>query len=148
MKKPSIGRNSQKLSTDSFFSKNINFSKLYNSNKNDNNNNSNVNNSNKNIAKLFKKESNNNFKPSMKKAFNRLKTTKFTFKNSEDKSNQDFRIIKEVFDPEKYFVSEEELFRRGEGYCFGEWALIYREPRSASIYTLEDCIFFILEIHF
>ena len=149
MKKPSIGRNSQKLSTDSFFSKNINFSKLYNSNKNDNNNNSNVNNSNKNIAKLFKKESNNNFKPSMKKAFNRLKTTKFTFKNSEDKSNQDFRIIKEVFDPEKYFVSEEELFRRGEGYCFGEWALIYREPRSASIYTLEDCIFFTLdEIHF
>ena len=39
---------------------------------------------------------------------------------------------------------EEELFVRGEGYCFGEWALIYNQPRSASIYTLEDSIFFTL----
>ena len=165
MKKPSLGRNSQKMSTDSFFSKNINInSKFYNNNKNENsinnnndknknensiNNNNDKNNYNKNLSELERKESNNNSKSSMKKGFNRLKTTKFSFKNSEERNNKDFRIVKEVFDPEKYFVSEEELFRRGEGYCFGEWALIYREPRSASIYTLEDCVFFTLdEIHF
>ena len=45
---------------------------------------------------------------------------------------------------DKYELIEEELFRRGEGYCFGEWALIYKQPRSASIYTLEDCVFFTL----
>ena len=157
LKKPSLGRNSQKMFVDSFFSKNINLnSQIYNNDNdnifnNNNANNSNKNNSNTNLGKLIKKESNNNnnSKPSMKKAFKRLKSTKFAFKNSEERNNQDFRIIKEIFDQEKYFVSEEELFRRGEGYCFGEWALIYREPRSASIYTLEDCVFFTLdEIHF
>lgn len=59
--------------------------------------------------------------------------------------DRNFRIVKEFFDQEKYDFIEEELFRRGEGYCFGEWALIYKQPRSASIYTLEDCIFFTLD---
>ena len=56
-----------------------------------------------------------------------------------------FKIVKEFFDEDKYDYIEEELFRRGEGYCFGEWALIYKQPRSASIYTLEDCVFFTLD---
>ena len=71
---------------------------------------------------------------------------------SNDKKNNDknfidgnFKIVKEYYDPDKYELIEEELFIRGEGYCFGEWALIYKQPRSASIYTLEDCVFFTLD---
>ena len=60
-------------------------------------------------------------------------------------SDKNFKIVKEYFDSEKYEIIEEELFRQGEGYCFGEWALIYNQPRSASIYTLEDCVFFTLD---
>ena len=55
-----------------------------------------------------------------------------------------YKIVKENFDTDKYDIIEEELFRKGEGYCFGEWALIYNQPRSASVYTLEDCVFFTL----
>ena len=58
---------------------------------------------------------------------------------------QEYKVVKEHFDPKKYIVTEEELFTAGMGYCFGEWALIYNQPRAASVYTLEDCVFFILE---
>ena len=58
---------------------------------------------------------------------------------------QEYKVVKEHFDPKKYIVTEEELFTAGAGYCFGEWALIYNQPRAASVYTLEDCVFFILE---
>ena len=58
---------------------------------------------------------------------------------------QEYKVVKEHFDPKKYIVTEEELFSAGMGYCFGEWALIYNQPRAASVYTLEDCVFFILE---
>jgi len=57
----------------------------------------------------------------------------------------EYKVVKEHFDPKKYIVTEEELFSAGVGYCFGEWALIYNQPRAASVYTLEDCVFFILE---
>ena len=60
-------------------------------------------------------------------------------------SKQEYKIVKEYFDPKKYIIREEELFQAGAGYCFGEWALIYNQPRSASVVTLEDCIFFILD---
>ena len=60
-------------------------------------------------------------------------------------SKEEYRVIKENFDPKKYIVLEEELFQAGGGYCFGEWALIYNQPRSASVFTLEDCIFFTLD---
>ena len=55
------------------------------------------------------------------------------------------KIVKESYDLDKYELIEEELFRKGEGYCFGEWALIYKQPRAASVYTLEDCVFFTLD---
>ena len=89
-------------------------------------------------------------KEGIKKSYKRMQTTsKINFSNREERNNKNYRIVKETFDPKKYIVKEEELFRQSEGYCFGEWALIYKEPRAASIYTLEDCIFFILdEVHF
>ena len=89
-------------------------------------------------------------KESSKKNYKRLQTTsKINFTNREERNNKNYRIVKETLDPKKYLVKEQELFRQSEGYCFGEWALIYKEPRSASIYTLEDCIFFTLdEFHF
>ena len=65
--------------------------------------------------------------------------------NNKYTNRQEYRIIKEHFDPKKYVVKEEEIFQAGTGYCFGEWALIYNQPRSASVVTLEDCIFFILD---
>ena len=66
-------------------------------------------------------------------------------KNNKFIRDRNFRIVREFFDEDKYDFIEEELFRSGEGYCFGEWALIYKQPRSASIYTLEDCVFFTLD---
>ena len=69
-----------------------------------------------------------------------------SYKNNNININErNIRIAKEFFDSEKYDLIEEEMFQRGEGYCFGEWALIYKQPRSASIYTLEDCVFFTLD---
>ena len=65
-------------------------------------------------------------------------------KTSKSIRQKNYLIVKEHFDEDKYEFIEEELFVRGEGYCFGEWALIYNQPRSASIYTLEDSIFFTL----
>ena len=146
MKRPSLGRSSQK--NESLFSNNIlqSYKSSY-SNKNNDINNEEDNNTSNEIKKNDPKK--DSIKPLIQKTFNRLKSSKFSFKNTEERNNKNFRIIKEIFEPEKYTVSEEELFRQGEGYCFGEWALIYREPRSASIYTLEDCVFFTLdEIHF
>ena len=58
-----------------------------------------------------------------------------SYKNNNININErNIRIAKEFFDSEKYDLIEEEMFQRGEGYCFGEWALIYKQPRSASIY--------------
>ena len=37
---------------------------------------------------------------------------------------------------------KEELFQRSEGYCFGDWGLIYHQNRSCSVYALEDTYFF------
>ena len=69
-----------------------------------------------------------------------------SYKNNNININErNIRIAKEFFDSEKYDLIEEEMFQRGEGYCFGEWALIYKQPRSASIFTLEDCVFFTLD---
>lgn len=137
-KRPSLGSSSQKKgSLFSYNNQENNKSSFFNNENNENKREQND--SNKNRSKSLNK----------KKTFNRLKSSKFSFKNREERNDKNYRIIKEIFDPEKYIVSEEELFRQGEGYCFGEWALIYREPRAASIYTLEDCVFFTLdEIHF
>ena len=141
VKKPSFGRGSHKISSNSYFLNNSS-----DSNKNSSNNNINtidINSKNQEKQKGPKRNT------KVKKSFRKMKTTKFVLGNNEEKKEQNFRIIKEVIDPKKYIVVEEELFRQGEGYCFGEWALIYREPRAASIYTLEDCIFFTLdEVHF
>ena len=140
MKKPSFGRGSQKIPENSY-----NFNKPQDNNENSpkENNNTKDDNKSKENQELPKNNSNS------KKGLHRMKSTQFNLKNNEEKTNKGFKIIKEIFDPEKYIVSEEELFRQGEGYCFGEWALIYREPRAASIYTLEDCTFFTLnEVHF
>lgn len=68
--------------------------------------------------------------------------------NNKYSKKQEYKLIKENFDPQKYIVTEEELFQAGVGYCFGEWALIYNQPRSASIVTLEDSVFFILDEKF
>ena len=134
-------RSSQKIFSTSSFLSNIQ----------ENNNNDDNNNANRNIININNenKYDRKDSKNPLKKSFKKLKSSKYSLKNNEEKNNKNFRIIKEIFDPKKYIVSEEELFRRGEGYCFGEWALIYKEPRAASIYTLEDCVFFTLdEIHF
>lgn len=70
----------------------------------------------------------------------------FTFYKSRFNLNhQPYRIVKEYFDPQYYRVIEEELFQADSGYCFGEWALIYNQPRSASVIALEDSVFFILD---
>ena len=71
--------------------------------------------------------------------------SRFCLSKGNYSSKQEYRIIKEHFDPKKYIIHEEELFQAGSGYCFGEWALIYNQPRSASVVALEDCIFFILD---
>ena len=42
---------------------------------------------------------------------------------------------------EKY---EEELFQKGEGYCFGDWGLLYHQNRTCSVYALEDTYLFSL----
>ena len=59
--------------------------------------------------------------------------------------SQPYKVIKEYFDPQYYRVIEEELFQADSGYCFGEWALIYNQPRSASVIALEDSVFFVLD---
>ena len=71
----------------------------------------------------------------MFKAFN----TKFNY------NDQSYKIVKEYYDPQYYNVIEEEIFQAESGYCFGEWALIYNQPRSASVIALEDSVFFILD---
>ena len=60
-------------------------------------------------------------------------------------NNQPYKIVKEYFDPKYYIVTEEELFKADPGYFFGEWALIYNQPRSASVIALEDSIFITLD---
>ena len=60
-------------------------------------------------------------------------------------SSQPYKIVKEYFDPQYYEVTEDVLFLADPGYCFGEWALIYNQPRSASVIALEDSVFFILD---
>lgn len=40
----------------------------------------------------------------------------------------------EVF--KKY--DERELISYSDGYCFGEWGVIYNKPRSASAFAIED----------
>ena len=134
-------RSSQKIFSTSSLAKRM--QDKNNSDKNNNNNN--------NEYKIERKDTieRKTAKNHLKSSYKKLKTIKYSIKNNEERSNKTFYVIKELFDPEKYIVSEEELFRMGEGYCFGEWALIYKEPRAASIFTLEDCVFFTLdEIHF
>ena len=128
--------------------KSSNFLPRNNSNNNLNNNLINViNNVDQNTSKKSSLKKNKKNSKTPIKTYKRMATSKVSFNTFEERNN--YRIVKEVFEPDKYIISEEELFRQGEGYCFGEWALIYRQPRSASIYTLEDCVFFILdEIYF
>ena len=67
------------------------------------------------------------------------------FKSNFILNNQSYKVVKEYYDPNLYRVTEEEIFQAEEGYCFGEWALIYNQPRSASVIALEDSVFFILD---
>ena len=67
------------------------------------------------------------------------------FKPKFSLTDRPYKIVKEYFDPKYYRVEEEELFQADSGYCFGEWALIYNQPRSASVIALEDSVFFILD---
>ena len=67
------------------------------------------------------------------------------FRTKGSLTSQPYKIVKEYFDPQYYRVVEEELFQADSGYCFGEWALIYNQPRSASVIALEDSVFFILD---
>ena len=67
------------------------------------------------------------------------------FRTKGSLTSQPYKIVKEYFDPKYYRVVEEELFQADFGYCFGEWALIYNQPRSASVIALEDSVFFILD---
>ena len=60
-------------------------------------------------------------------------------------TNHPYKIVKEYFDPQYYQVTEDELFRADPGYCFGEWALIYNQPRATSVIALEDSVFFVLD---
>ena len=60
-------------------------------------------------------------------------------------TNPPYKIIKEYFDPQYYQVTEDELFQADPGYCFGEWALIYNQPRATSVLALEDSVFFVLD---
>ena len=82
---------------------------------------------------------------SKKKSNRNFNLSKDKMNNSKNFIDRNYKIVKECYDSDKYEFIEEELFIRGEGYCFGEWALIYKQPRSASIYTLEDCVFFTLD---
>ena len=59
--------------------------------------------------------------------------------------DESYKIVKEYFNPLYYRVTEDEIFQAESGYCFGEWALIYNQPRSASVIALEDSVFFILD---
>ena len=59
--------------------------------------------------------------------------------------DQSYKVVKEYFNPLYYRVTEDEIFQAESGYCFGEWALIYNQPRSASVIALEDSVFFILD---
>ena len=67
------------------------------------------------------------------------------FKSKFSLNDRPYKIVKEYFDPKYYRVIEDELFQAESGYCFGEWALIYNQPRSASVIALEDSVFFILD---
>ena len=102
------------------------------------------------MENLLEKESEFNEKNTknnviIKKAQNKIKLINKYNKSKRLARDSNYRIVKEYYDEDKYDFIEEELFRMGEGYCFGEWALIYKQPRSASIYTLEDCVFFTLD---
>ena len=101
-----------------------------------------------NTLNLSKSEKNSDIKShqrlSIMPNFSTLRSHISLIKNKYS-SKQEYKIIKEYFDPKKYIIREEELFQAGAGYCFGEWALIYNQPRSASVVTLEDCIFFTLD---
>ena len=68
-----------------------------------------------------------------------------SFKPKLSLNDRPYKIVKEYFDPRYFRVIEEELFQADSGYCFGEWALIYNQPRSASVIALEDSVFFILD---
>ena len=160
MKKPMLLRSSRRKSSNSLFLKSSKEKMSKNTiDQNINNSvNNNINN-NLNNSKVIRKESSKELKAIShspkppNKSFKKMQTQTINNNDSDEKDEKNvkkfYRIIKEIVDPEKYIISEEELFRMGEGYCFGEWALIYNQPRSASIYTLEDCVFFTLdEIHF
>ena len=67
------------------------------------------------------------------------------FKSKFSLTDRPYKIVKEYFDPKYYRVVDDELFQAESGYCFGEWALIYNQPRSASVIALEDSVFFILD---
>ena len=99
----------------------------------------------------FNKDDKNEIKSKLIRTNSKKKSNR-NFNLSNDKINKsnnlldrNYKIVKEHIDTDKYEFIEEELFIRGEGYCFGEWALIYKQPRAASIYTLEDCVFFTLD---
>ena len=132
LRKPTIRKSHQKLPNESTFSK------------------SKKKNNSPNIENLLEKESELNEKNTknnviIKKAQNKIKLINKYNKSKRLARDSNYRIVKEYYDEDKYDFIEEELFRMGEGYCFGEWALIYKQPRSASIYTLEDCVFFTLD---
>ena len=82
----------------------------------------------------------------VKSIFNKKQNTKNSTKVQDNTTANSTSPIKEHKDPPpNNDTYEEELFTRGEGYCFGEWGLIYRCPRATSVYTLEDTYFFSLD---
>lgn len=45
----------------------------------------------------------------------------------------------------KEVIKEEEILCRTDGFCFGEWGLIYKKERSTSALALEDTDLFVLD---
>ena len=74
-------------------------------------------------------------KSSSHKKLLKIKKVKVNLNDTADKSN--------LPKPEEKY-EEQELFIRGEGYCFGEWGLLYNIPRATSVKCLEDTVFFSL----
>ena len=62
------------------------------------------------------------------------------------------KVIKEEEieeEKDKRTIIEEELFTKGDGYCFGEFGLMYNIPRTSSCYCTDSTYFFALnEEHF
>jgi CRP-like cAMP-binding protein len=66
-----------------------------------------------------------------------------TYNNSNLSSKNSSPLTKLLIPPEE--DEEEERMQYSSGDCFGEWAIIYNTPRSASAYVVEDSDLFFLD---